>query len=459
MNDFVFEQVIQQIVELLENKNYHKLKPLLDEINATDLAQILTDLPEESLPIVFRLLSKDLASETFVEMDSDSQELLIRSFSDKELKEIINDLFVDDTVDILEEMPANVVRRILSQTDAKTRKEINELLKYPEDSAGAIMTTEYVWLKKSMTVEEAFASIRKLAVDKETVYTCYVIDTGRHLEGVVSVKQLLLSSYQTRIEDIMETNIISIHTLDDKETAARSFDKYNYLAMPVVDKENRLVGIITFDDAMDVIREENTEDISKMAATLPTDTPYLKTGVFKLVLSRMPWLLLLMISATFTGLVISNNEDVLNASTYGIILTACIPMLMDTGGNAGSQASVTVIRSLALDEVRFKDIFVVLWKEIRVAVILGFILAIACFAKLMLIDRLYQVENGYMIASVVCLTIFLTVSIAKMIGCSLPLFAKKLKLDPAVVSSPFITTIVDLLSLLIFCNVAIALLG
>lgn len=444
------------LFSLLEKKNVKELRPILVAMNPADIAQFLSEVKEEELPLIFRLLPKDLAAETFVEMDSDMQETLITGFSDRELKLIIDELFLDDTVDIIEEMPANVVRRILNQSDPATRTAINEILKYPEDSAGSIMTIEYVNLKKDMTVKEAFARIRATGVDKETIYTCYVTDENRYLLGMVTVKTMLLNDYETKIGDIMETNVIYIDTLTDKEEVANQFNKYNFLAMPVVDKECRLVGIITIDDALDVITEEATEDISKIAAVIPNDKPYLKTSIWRIWLSRAPWLLILMLSATVTGLIITKYESALAVS---ITLTACIPMLTGTGGNAGSQASATVIRGIALGEIEFSDIFKVIWKEIRVSVLLGVTLAVACFAKLMAVDQLFRVENGYLIAAVICITMAVTVAIAKFVGAILPLIAKKFKLDPAVVASPFISTIVDALSLMVYCNIAIAILA
>lgn len=441
------------LLSLLEQKNVRELKPILDAMNPADIAQFLSDVDEKDLPIVFRLLPKDLASETFVEMDPDLQELLITSFSDRELKLIIDELFLDDTVDLIEEMPANVVNRILNQSDPATRTAINEILKYPEDSAGSLMTIEYVSLRQDMTVQEAFARIRATGVDKETIYTCYVTDESRFLLGMVSVKTLLLNDYETKIADIMETNVISIFTETDKEEVANQFNKYNFLAMPVVDKETRLVGIITVDDAMDVITEEATEDISKINAVIPNDKPYLKTSIWRLWLNRAPWLLILMLSATATGIIITHYE---NALAISITLTACIPMLTGTGGNAGTQASATVIRGIALDEIQFSDIFKVVWKEIRVSILVGVTLAVACFAKLMAVDQLFRVENGYWIAVIICVTMVVTVAIAKTVGCILPLLAKKCRLDPAVVASPFISTIVDALSLMVYCNIAIA---
>ncbi len=450
----------EQILELLENKKFQQLKNYLNEILPEDLAAILeelkADINKEEISLLFRLLSKELAADTFIEMDSDTQELLIQAFSDKELKEVLDNIFLDDTVDIIEEMPANVVKRILQQSTPEMRVMINTILKYPQDSAGSIMTIEYVSLKKDMTVDQAFKKIRSVGVDRETVYTCYVTDKYRKLLGLVTVKDMLLADTDTEIGSLMETNIVSINTLEDKEEVGKTFSKYHFMALPVVDQEERLVGIVTYDDAMEVIQEENEEDFSKMAAITPSDKPYLKTSVWRLWLNRVPWLLILMISATFTGIIISKNEATL---AFSITLTACIPMLMDTGGNAGSQASVTVIRGIALGEVAFKDTVKVLWKEIRVSVLLGATLSAACFAKLMLIDRLYNQPNGYMVAFVVCLAMFITIVIAKIIGCCMPLIAKKCKLDPAVVASPFITTIVDALSLMVYCAIAIAILN
>lgn len=440
------------LFSLIKQKNIKELRPILAAMNPADIAHLLADIDLEDLPVVFRLLPKDLAAETFVEMDSDMQEALITSFSDKELRIILDELFIDDTVDIIEEMPANVVKRILNQSDPASRKTINEILQYPEDSAGSLMTIEYVTLKKHMTVKEAFDTIRRTGVDKETIYTCYVTDDKRYLQGIITVKTLLLNDYNTPISEIMETNIIHIDTHTDKEEVAKLFSKYDFLAMPVVDKEGRLVGIITIDDVLDVIQEEATEDITKLAGVTPDDKPYLKTGVFKIWLNRAPWLLVLMIGATFTGLIIRKYESTLAVS---IALTACIPMIMGTGGNASSQASVTVIRGLALGEIEFKDIFKILWKELRISLLIGLSIAIACFAKLMAIDQLFRVENGYIIAAVVCSTIFLSIVMAKIVGGILPLFAKVLKLDPAVVANPFITTIVDVMSLIIYCNVAL----
>ena len=442
---------------LLSEKKYATIRDILSTMNPADIASVFDEMEEERLPLLFRLLPQELAAETFVEMDPDAQELLIRGFSDSELREVLDELYVDDAVDIVEEMPANVVRRILSQADPQMRKEINEILRYPENSAGSIMTTEYVSLRPGMTVEESILRIRRTGVDKETIYTCYVT-RDRTLVGLVTVKDLLLAQDDDMlIEDMMETNVISVNTLTDQEEVAQMFSKYNFLALPVVDTENRMVGIVTFDDAMDVMEDEFTEDMEIMAAMTPSDKTYLRSTVFDLFRHRIPWLMLLMVSATFTGMIITGFEDALAAQ---VVLTAFIPMLMDTGGNSGSQSSVTIIRALSLDEIEFSDLFRILWKEIRTAVLCGVVLSAACFAKIMLIDRLLMgnTDVTWLVALVVCITMALTVLVAKMVGCSLPLLAKKLKLDPAVMASPFITTIVDALSLLLYFGVASALL-
>lgn len=440
----------EKVLSLLLRKKYHDLKDILNEMNAADIAALFEDLPKDALPLLFRILSKELAAEVFVELNSETQELLIEGFSDYELKEVLDELYIDDTVDIIEEMPANVVKRILRHSDSDTRESINQILKYPKDSAGSIMTIEFIDLKLDMTVEDAFTRIRRIAIDKETIYTCYVIDSNRKLIGLVSVKDLLLADSACMIEEIMEKNVIYVNTLDDKEEVAQKFSKYDFLALPVVDNEERLVGIVTVDDAIDVIQDENTEDIEKMAAITPSDKPYLQTGVFSTFKQRIPWLLLLMISATFTSSIISSYEAALAAKTA---LTAFIPMFMDTGGNAGSQTSVTIIRGLSLNEIEFKNMFRILLKEFRVAVLCGLTLAAANFVKLMLLDR---VEVS--VALVVCLTLVLTVVVAKLIGCVFPMLAKKVGFDPAVMASPFITTIVDAVSLVIYFNIAIHLL-
>ena len=450
-------ELIEKIEEFIRRKQYAALRDLLCPLEAADIALLMDGLSEEDLPLLFRLLPKELAAEVFVELDSDEQELLIQGFSNTELKEVLDELYLDDAVDIVEEMPANVVKRILMHSDPDMRKSINEILKYPEDSAGSIMTTEFVDLKASMTVEDAFKRIRRTGPDKETINICYVIDDNRHLIGLVSLRTLLLAEEDAIIGDIMETNLVSVSTLDDQEYTARTLSKYDFLALPVVDTENRLVGIVTVDDAMDVLQEEVTEDIEKMAAILPSDKPYLKTDIFEMFKSRIPWLLLLMISATFTGQIISRFENALAAAT---ILTAYIPMLMDTGGNAGSQSAVTVIRGISLNEIEFRDMLRVIWKEIRVSLLCGLTLASANFLKLIFIDQMlfHNPAVTPTVALVVCSTLVVTVFSAKVVGCSLPLLAKRVGFDPAVMASPIITTIVDAISLSIYFSFASAIL-
>ncbi len=440
----------EKILTLLEEKKYQELKQVLNEMESADIAAMFEELPESKMTLLFRLLSKETAAEVFVELESDTQEVLITSFSDSELKEVLEELYVDDAVDIIEEMPANVVKRILLHSNSEMRQSINLILQYPKDSAGSIMTVEYVDLKENMTVEDAFLHIRRTGVDKETVYTCYVTDPNRKLVGLVTVKDLLLSDYSCTMSEIMETNIIYVNTLDDREDVARQFGKYDFLAIPVVDQERRLVGIVTVDDAIDVLEEENTEDIEKMAAITPSDKPYLKTGVFETWKHRIPWLLFLMISATFTGAIITYYNDALGAFT---ILSSFIPMLMDSGGNAGGQASVSIIRGIALGEIEFRDLFRVVWKESRVALLCGLTMAATNFLKLMFFDRV-----GIAVAAVVCLTLLLTIFCAKIVGCILPMLAKRIGFDPAVMASPFITTIVDALSLAIYFKIAVFLL-
>lgn len=436
----------EQVLALLEEKKYPELKALLSEMNEADIAAIFADLPPEKLPLVYRILPKELAAEVFVNMESDAQELLIRAFSDNELREVLDELYVDDAVDIIEEMPATVVKRILQHTDPEVRKSINEILQYPEDSAGSLMTIEYVDLKKYMTVDDAFTRIRRTGVDKETIYICYVTDENRKLLGIVTVKDLLLSEKSQKIFEIMDTNIISVNTLEDKEVVADKFQKYDLLALPVVDQENRLVGIITIDDAMDVLQDENTEDIEKMAAITPTDKPYLKMSVFETYKKRIPWLLLLMVSATFTEKIIGHFEGALTAC---VALTAFIPMLTGTCGNCGAQSSATIIRGLSLGDIEFRDTFKVIFKEFRIALVCGITLGIVNFAKLMLFD-----DVGAHVAIAVSFTMVMAVVFAKIVGSILPVFAKKIGFDPAVMSSPFISTIVDAVTLLIYFKVA-----
>ena len=455
LNQNIF--VEKTLLRLLEAKKYQSLRDILATMNPADLAGIFDELDERQLTLVFRLLPKELAAETFVEMESDRQELLIQGFSDTELKEVLDELFVDDAADIVEEMPANVVKRILAQADPDMRRQINEILRYPEDSAGSIMTTEYVTLRPNMSVEEAILRIRRTGVDKETIYTCYVT-RDRHLIGMVSVKDLLLCEQdETAIEDIMEDHVISVSTHDDQEQVAQMFSKYNFLALPVTDNEGRLVGIVTFDDAMDVMEEEATEDMEVMAAMLPSDKPYSREGVFELVKRRIPWLLILMLSSTFTGLIIAHFESSLAACAA---LTAFIPMLMGTGGNSGSQSSVAIIRGLSLGELELRDLPWIIWKEIRVSVICGVVLAVCNFGKMLLIDNwmMHNPDVTVLVALTVSITVIFVVMAAKTIGCVLPIVAKKLGLDPAVMASPFITTIVDALSLLAYFAVASSLL-
>ena len=453
------EKLFEELASLFENKKYTQLKRLLSDTEPADIAKFLEDNLDEIDQIkFFRLLPKDLASDVFIETESDTQEALIKAFTDKELKAVIDDMFVDDAVDVIEEMPANVVKRILKNSDPENRKQINELLEYPDDSAGSIMTTEFVSFSAYMTVEQGFEKIRRTGINSETIYTCYITDNRKHLIGVISVKQMLLAEKTDVMRDIMDDSVITVETLDDKEQVAMMLSKYDFLALPVVDREGCLVGIVTVDDAVDVLQEEATEDIQKMAAILPTEKPYLKQSVWSIWKARIPWLLLLMVSATFTSMILSGYEGRLMAISSGAVLYAFVPMLMDTAGNAGGQSSVTVIRSLALNEVEFKDIFRIVWKEFRVSIMLAFTVAAVCFSKLMLIDRLYN-DLTWDIAAIVSGVLFITIVMAKFVGCILPLIAKKCKLDPAVVASPFITTIVDALSLIIYCSVSIALLG
>ena len=435
--------MIQVNVTLLEEKKYSTLRDILTTMKPFDIAAVFEELQDEKTPILFRILPKELAAETFVEMDEDTQEFLIHGFSDNELKEVVDELFVDDAVDLIEEMPANVVKRILRQADKETRRQINELLKYPEDSAGSIMTTEFISLRPDMTAEMAIKRIRRTGVDKETIYTCYVNDDYNRLIGITTVKDLLLADDDDLVKDMMEENVISVHTLDDQEMVARIFSDYDFLALPVVDNEQRIVGIVTIDDAIDVIREEATEDIEKMAAVLPSDKPYMRTSVWGIYKKRVPWLLVLMLSATFTSTIISAFDGML-ASV--IILSSFIPMITGSGGNAGSQASVSVIRALSLGEIEFKSMFKVLWKELRVAALCGLTLAAANFVKLMVFD-LRGNENAVVIALVVSLTLVGTIIMAKIVGSSLPLLSSKIGLDPAVMANPLISTVCDSLSL------------
>ena len=437
--------------DLLEKKKRSEIKKQLAEMNEYDIAVLIEDLPEDQLIQAFRLLPKDIAADVFVNMDDDIQRNLISVLTKKEATAIIEDMYADDAADLFEEMPAVMISKLLSNVSPETRADINKLLRYPENSAGSLMTMEYIHLKKGLTIKESIARIRKQKDDFVSYDSCYVTDNQRKLLGYVSVKDLLINETSTLIDDIMQECEHMIPTLMDQEEVANMFQDYDYSTLPVVDSEDRLVGIITVDDIIDIIEEEATEDIEKMAAITPTDKSYMRTGVWETWKKRIPWLLLLMVSATFTGGIISSFENAL--ATY-VVLTAFIPMLMDTGGNAGSQASVSVIRALSLNEIEYKDVFKVIWKEARVSFLCGITLAVANFAKLMLIDKV-----GFQIAFVVCSTLILTVCVAKLIGCSLPILAKKLGFDPAVMASPFITTIVDACSLLIYFGIASALLG
>lgn len=444
---------------LVENKKYSTVKDILVTMNPSDIASIFDELAEDQIPIMFRLLPKALAADTFVEMDPDNQELLIKGFSDTELKQVLDELYVDDAADIVEEMPANVVSRILMHVTPDRRREINEILQFPENSAGSIMTTEFISLSPNMTVSQAFQRIRDTGVDKETIYTCYVLSRFNRILGLVSAKDLMLAKdQQVAVETLMTTNVITVSTMMDQEEVAKQMSKYNFMALPVVDRDNRMVGIITFDDAMDVMEEEATEDITIMSAQTPYEKSYIRTSPWELFKHRIPWLMLLMISATFTGLIITSFEKALSQL---VILTAFIPMLMDTGGNSGSQSSVTVIRAISLGELDFKDLGKVLLKEFTTALMCGLALGLVCFGKVILVDGMIfgnmaeAVTYSFpLVAVVVSVTMSLTVVLAKMIGCTLPLVAKKLGFDPAVMASPFITTIVDALSLLVYLKIA-----
>lgn len=444
-------QEMNELLELLEMKQYTSLRQKMEAMNIADIAAYMDEMKEEDMLKVFRILPKDLAADVFSYLEVDNQQTIITSLSDKEAANIIDNLMADDATDLLEEMPANVVKKILAYASPEARRDINHLLRYPEESAGSIMTVEYVDLKENLTIEEAIARIRKVGLDSETINTCYVLDAQRRLIGTVGLRNLLLSNLEDKIGDIMHENIISIHTLMDQEEVASQFKKYDFTSMPVVDNENRLVGIITVDDVVDIMEEEATEDIEKMAAITPSDKPYIKTSIWETYQKRIPWLLLLMVSATFTGQIINSFQEALSVCT---VLTIFIPMLMDTGGNAGGQASVTIIRGLSLGEIGYGDVFKIIWKEARVALMCGVTLAAANFAKLMLFDKV-----GLLVSLVVCITLVVEVVIAKIIGCTLPVLAKRIGFDPAVMASPFITTIVDALSLLVYFQIAQQLLG
>ena len=444
------KSLVEQLQELLSSRQYTQLRQTISEMNTTDVAAAMSEMEQEESLKMFRLLPKDMAADVFADLEIEVQQYIIQSMSDREASNIIENLMADDATDLLEEMPASVVKRILANASPETRADINHLLRYPEDSAGSIMTVEYVDLHEDMTVNDAIERIRKKGVDSETINICYVVTKQKILVGTVALRYLLIMKPDDVIGDIMNTNVISINTMTDQEEAARLFQKYGFTAMPVVDNESRMVGIITIDDVVDIMEEEATEDIEKMAAIVPSDKPYPKVGIFETYKSRMPWLLFLMVSATFTGAIITKFEDALSAY---VILTAYIPMLMDTGGNAGSQASVSIIRSLSLKEIEFSNLLKIIWKEIRVAVLCGLTLAAANFIKLIFIDRL-----TVSVAAVICLTLLMVVIIAKLIGCCLPMITSKLGFDPAVMASPMITTIVDALSLLAYFNIATRLL-
>lgn len=445
--------MIEQVLQYLRERKYAQVKAAALNMHYADIAEVFARLDDdgdrESALLFFRLLPKELAAETFAYMEPDVQEHILSAITDRELRFILDDLYLDDYVDLVEEMPANVVKRVLRNSSGENRKLINQYLQYPEDSAGSIMTNEYVYFKQSLTVRQAIENIRKTGIDKETINTCYVIDNEHHLDGVVGLRELILADPDTVVGDIMRTHIICVHTHDDQEEVALMFSKYDMLSMPVVDNENRLVGIITIDDVIDVMADEATEDMEKMAAITPSDKPYLRTGVFETWKSRIPWLLLLMVSATFTSMILLRFEQALSTA-----LIAFIPMLMDTGGNSGSQSSVTIVRSISLGDVEFRDLPRVLWKEIRVALLCGITLAVCNFAKLLFFDRV-----GVAVATVVCCTLICTVLFAKIVGCALPMLAKRLGFDPAVMASPFITTIVDAASLLIYVRISMTLLG
>lgn len=444
---------IETMKEYIEHKQYAKIRSEVMEMNEADIAGMLEELelPATELIKVFRMLPKSIAADVFSFLPIEVEQAIITSLTDREAANIIDNLYADDAADLMEEMPANVVKRLLAQTTPETRRDINHLLQYPEDSAGSVMTVEFVDLKEDYTVEQAIERIRRVGIDKETINTCYVTNHHRKIRGTISLRMLLLSRTTAKIGDLMEENVITINTLMDQEEVARQFQKYDFDAMPVVDSENRLVGIITVDDVMDIIEQEATEDIEKMAAITPSDKPYMKTTVLETFKQRIPWLLFLMISSTFTSKIIQGYEEALAAYT---VLTAYIPMFMGTGGNAGGQTSVTIIRSISLGEVEFKDLFRIMWKEIRVAVVCGVTLAVVNFVKLMIFDHVTM-----LIAFVMCLTLVVTVIVAKMVGCVLPLLAKQVGFDPAVMANPFITTIVDAVSLLIYFQIATVMLG
>ena len=450
MNEEELEFEVEKIEQLIEEKKFNDLRRYLENVNSADFPRMLEELNEEQTLLIYRLLSKEKAAEVFAELDSDIQEKLLNALTDKELKSVVDELFMDDTVDLIEEMPSNVVKRILKNIDKADRKVVNELLKYPDDSAGSIMTTEFVDLKENMTVDDAFAKIKQIGLSKETVYSCYVLSLDRKIKGFIDIKDLLVAERTDLLKDIMDENVITVNTLEDQETVAKMFDKYNMYALPVVDKEERLVGIVTIDDAIDVLQDENTEDFEKMAAMLPNEDSYFKTSVFTHAKNRIVWLLVLMLSSIVTGTIITKYE---NAFAAVPILVAFIPMLMDTGGNCGSQSSTLIIRGMAMDEIKLKDFFKAIWKEIRVALLVGLVLAL--FQGIRITIQYQDMK----LAIVVALSIMGTVMMSKVLGCVLPMLAKRLKLDPAIMAAPLITTIVDTCSVLLFFNIATVLMN
>lgn len=452
---------IDELMDLLQQRKFRDIREALSGLNSVDIAQLLGEAPEEKLLLLFRILPKEKAAEVFSEMDPDEQELLIKGFSDKEMKEVVDEMYIDDAVDMVEEMPAVIVNKILRHADPETRKQINDILKYPEDSAGSVMTTEYMSLKSNMTVDQAFDRIRSTGDEKEDIYTCYVTDNSRHLQGIVTVRQLLLSPGSKTAGELMETNVISANTLDDQENVAKTLAKYDLTAMPVVDNENRLVGIITVDDAIDVIQEENTEDFEKMAAVVPQEKSYFDTSVMQHVKNRLPWLFILMFSSIFTGLILEHYETAFQSFP---ILVALMPMLMDTGGNCGSQASTLIIRGMALDEIRLRDYFKAAWKELRVGIIVGASLALVNGVRIYIqyhgkLMTQYPDEPflAFRLAATIALALFFCVVVAKLLGCTLPMLAKRVGLDPAIMASPMLTTIVDVSSVFIYFRIATAL--
>lgn len=451
--------MFEELLEKIENKDYKSIKETLLDMHVQDIADLLEEIDSPSdIVKVFRLLPKDMSAEVFSYVESDIQERLVSALSDKEIGYIIDEMYIDDAVDFMEEMPGNIVKRVLKASNNETRLVINKYLGYDEDTAGSIMTPEFIDLKENTTVSASLKRIKKLGENVETINVMYIVDQSRVLKGVVTIKDILLADEDDKIGDIMDDNVVYAETSTDREEIARLFKQYDYLALPIVDKEKRLVGIVTIDDIVNVIEEEATEDIAKMSGLTPSEKPYLKTSPIRLWLNRLPWLVFLLLSATFTGLIISKNEAVLSTGAYGILLTACMPMIMGTGGNAGGQASATVIRGIALDEICFRDLLKVMLKELLVGLLIGGALSVLCFGKILLLDGLLFGTEGVtaLSALIISLSMFVTIVISKLVGCTLPLLAKKCHLDPAVVANPFITTIIDILSLLIYCNLAIA---